>query len=63
MALWYCGITIGPAGAFGLWNGSVAIHAANAGRYSGRKRFTKIAAAFSSPIVVDWSQKSKVVVS
>ena len=50
-------MTIGPAGAFGLWNGSVLIHATNAGRYSGRNRFSKIAAAFSSPVVFDWSQK------
>ena len=35
----YCGMYAGPGGAFGLWTGSVASQASNAGRYPGRRRF------------------------
>lgn len=40
---------IGPAGAFGLWNGSVLNHALKAGRYSGRNRRWNNTASASFP--------------
>jgi len=44
----YCGISCGPAGAFGFVNGCVASQATNATRYWGRKRFSATRIPFGS---------------
>src|ERR1700759_5538625 len=45
----YWGMYEGPGGELGLWAGSVASHALNAGRYPGRSRLTASASAFLLP--------------
>lgn len=55
-ALWYSGMKIGPGGACALLKGSVFNQAANAGRYSSRKRRSKNSAARSLPSSLTVSQ-------
>ena len=62
-ALWYCRMTSGPGGAFGLWNGSVFSQASKAGRNSTRKRRSKSAAAFALPVAVAASHDQNVLAS
>ena len=62
-AFLYCGMKIGPGGAFGLLNGSSASQARNAGRYSGRNRRSNSFASASFPGAFSCSQNPNVLVS